>query len=440
MLYFSILLCLACLAGGTIIGIMKYKKWYNPMSLLNALFFVIVFFASFRFFSYKEVHDTTYLLLAFAALGYNVGCILTLAVKHAKKCIPIIDHSPKLSKYVWLMDAVLFVLYVCELINVSPLYVAGADSATIRGVYFEGNMETIVGSMDLWSLIRPYIEVPLTIVCVAISCVWLINYKNYIQFIFAILFVAANIAVSYGRFVLFYIVICLLLTHALSKRFLLTKKNYVKLRLTHSMAKGVSLKNKKVGNVKWFVAIFAGTILYLSVYRGVDKFTAFFYEYFCGCVFLLDQLIQELPENSTWGVCSFQSIIAPIYTVLHQFGIPYSAEYMDALNILALKDGAHVISEKGQVTNAFSTPIFALYADFGLVGVFWGMCLLGFIFCEIYQLARNKPTERNICLYAVVGINLFKCIQEYPFSTTLFTFTMAFIWLLYRNEKVYTFK
>ena len=72
------------------------------------------------------------------------------------------------------------------------------------------------------------------------------------------------------------------------------------------------------------------------------------------------------------GSLSFQSIIAPLYTVLHQLGIPYSDEYMKAIDISLMKDAPFVISYKGQVTNAFSTPIFSLYSDFGLFGVFGG--------------------------------------------------------------------
>lgn len=415
MLYFSILLCLTCLLGGAFLGIVKYGRWHNPMTLLNTLFFLIVFFASFRFFSYKEVQYTTYLIIAFAMLGYNIGCILTPYKKRLNvQRIHQLGHSKKLSKYIILMDVVLIIIYVCELINVSVYYAAGAEPATIRGAYFEGNIDTIVGSMELWSLIRPYIEAPLTITCIVISSLWLILYKKKLQFALSIFFIGANIAISYGRFIVVYVIISLIIAAALSSKYLILKRS--------------------AGKVKWLVVVLAVVIFMISSNRGVDKFAGFVYEYFCGCVFLLDQLLAKIPENLTWGVCSFASLISPTYTVLHQFGIPYSSEYMRALGVLALKDDAYVISETGQVTNAFSTPVFALYADFGLIGVILGMCFLGYVVCKIYYLAIQHPSERNICMYSIVAINLFKCIQDYPFTNSLFTFSLAFIWILYRKD------
>lgn len=422
-----IVICIIAMAINCIWSILIYKRFSSPMVFMNLLWFVIMLFSTFRFFGFNSVSWETYFVLTISLTFFNFGCCVPTrgsryVREHVNSTICLKRAPDKIVKRMRLYNCILAIGSVCELINVSYYYIAGFDTGYIRGVYFSGSLHYVIGTDEFWELFRTYISLPLLITVMIVSVIWFLEYKNWKQLILTISYIIAYIMVSYSRFIILYFLLSLIFAFIILSR----------------LISDFTIRKELV--IKWVRTLsFVGivTIVGISLSRGLEKFLRSVYEYFCGCVFLLDQLLQELPNRYTYGIASFKGIIAPIYTVLRQFlKIPYADWYFFALDTYAIKDKTHVISSEGMVTNAFGTHVFSLILDGGYIYIFIGMFLWGMICSVVYRKMNTAYSEKRLSLYLLIMICIIKTIQEYPLSSSMFVFSVLYILFLYRGENL----
>ena len=402
-----------------------YKRMFNPMFIMNVLFGPMIFLSIFSLFDFYEVVFDVYAMLSIGILFFNIGC-LTLSINESRNIMIgkqdiLIEHSRFVDKIIVIFNIILIAIGTVEIINVVPYYMLGLEAADIRGIYFQGSNTLVYGTAELWQVIRTYITSPLTLVVVSVSSIWLVVEKRICQFVVSLLIVFIQIIVSFSRFSILYVIIALSISLAVS-RFMFT--GYA------------SVSGKVKRNVRLLFIACALGIFGVSVARGVENFFVSFYEYYCGCIFLLNQLLPNIPEGATMGLVSFQGIIAPIYFALHQmFGVSYASEYINAISVLSVKDAPYIISANGHVTNAFGTMLYALLCDFGFIGIPFGMLLFGFFSGVIYRKMLRFPSERNIAVYIITVIAIVKSIQDYAFSTSTLIIPIVIICLIYRKNQ-----
>lgn len=404
-----------------------YEKAFNPMFIMDILFGPMILLSLFNFFGFYAVSVDVYIMLALGIAFYNFGCLIPSVNEPIQLSIrkrdTLINHSPSIDKVIIAFDIILLVICVIELINVSYYFINGYSTAYIRGVYFRGSLSLTYGTNELWQVIRTYVKSPLTFVVISVSSIWLIEYRRVKQFIISIIILLMQLIVSFSRFSILYIVIALLIS-------------YFVIRYIYPEYGNGFLSSKRKRHIKRLSVVGIMGIIGVSFVRGVESLLKSFYEYYCGCIFLLNQLLDEIPVDKNMGLVSFQGFIAPVYFLAHQIlGIPYSDIYINAINVLEIKSAAHVISSSGLKTNAFATMLYPLLCDFGLIGIPLGMTIFGFAAGVFFRKMLRMPSERNIAMYIIVVIAIIKSIQDYPFSTSTLILPILILWFIYRKDQ-----
>lgn len=405
------------------IGKINNKTWANPGSLYCLEWSLISFLAAIRLFGLYEASLKTWSIIFIGTVLFMLGIIFGKKLKINPAIVQYddIDDSPSFmsDKMFWFLVILLFVLLTRDIIQTFSFWRAGYDLNTIReasvGMSSIDSYTRRTGVLAEWiTLIKTIVEI--FIVANAIDCFLYDSKKNKSKIIVALCYELLNSFTTGGRFSLAFVMLeilgCLML--------------YKLLREDFSM----QISAKTIKWVKLIVLLMAVAIIVMSILRGaqVSELIKKYYRYICGNIVFMDLHIKEIDSYDFWA-CSFSGIFgfwSKFLPSFHRLGFDYPDVYLKTIDLVMNTQEFLMIGEK-MPTNAFITPFYHLYADFRYMGVAFGMFIFGAFAGNRYISVIKTKNRTQLVFYLIVIQIIFKTLQNYPLSNSIYFFTIIFI-------------
>ena len=213
--------------------------------------------------------------------------------------------------------------------------------------------------------------------------------------------------------------------------------NYEYKRNNHSYRERLQInKKRRRGKVLViFLLIIVGWSILSRLYNGIEGVPRFFAIYFSGCIEVMSKKLETSSSSITCGGLSFFGFIKFIHRIISNIagflGVTYRNSFYDFLNseILYLEEAVSI----GTVgnANAFVTPFYYFYKDFGLIGVCIMSGIWGFLCKRAYENVRLQINVRSIFflmfwLFTIV-FSMVRCWFATPEFALAFLMPLIFI-------------
>jgi len=168
---------------------------------------------------------------------------------------------------------------------------------------------------------------------------------------------------------------------------------------------------------------------YISVSRGTESIFRIIYIYFCGCIPCLSTKLENLPVGFQYGLISLHGLYrAPMILLTKIFRssglLSIRAMFAQVINYTQQR----VYIGPGVGYNAFVTPFFYFYSDFGLFGVCFFSFLFGIFCMRVYLIYLKEKSYRSLAVYLLVTYSLYMSMVRFQFVQM--RYVLAFVYLL----------
>jgi oligosaccharide repeat unit polymerase len=413
---FVILVCLLAL----LISIIKEKNIYNPVTIFSTFWGVIVFLASLRLYNLYEISEYTYQILLTAFLSYYFGFVFLRLIKPLKKDINnlvgkdnyVLNYNFLYILYGFTIIYLLFCVY-----NVIQLMQNGYSMPEIRRIYFSIGEKTV---SPIFLFINTYIIKTLEYVFSVICFVdFFGGQKRKSLLLLTITVVILSSIVNGGRLIYYRFVIDAVIA------LLIYKDIY---------------NSSYRGAVRIVICIVSFALIgmfILTKLRNTSINTL--YVYFAGCIPHLNYRIELIKSTGirTYGAGFFGGFLRPFFMVLDNIGLlSYPQTYLNYMSIIRTNVEQYVLIGDGVYYNAFVTPFFYFYLDFGVIGVVLGSAFYGAICSLSYITIKNKPNIKNISIYVLLVQEIFTSMIRWQLNTEAYflAFVLLFTFVFKRKQ------
>lgn len=406
--------------------IVAEHNWYNPATIMGALWAIICAMASMRLYGMYEASEFTYYLIALGIGCFGLGCFISRhnKVRITRGKLPRILNKSEDSDFNYKLIRILCVLSVVLLLpdaieNVK-LLLSGADLNEIRMDHVESSKNSAGTLSSVTSLIKNYLVKPFVFALLPVFTVdfFFSQKRDKVILVSSLIIIAERILIEGGRFIVLYLLSALLVTFSLARDRIHIKKSHI--------FGGIIL-----------VAV-AGFVIYITTLsRGIADVGQSYYSYLCGCVPHLSIRLErmETVDFMSYGFASLNGIFHYIFSVLENIGFSYP-DFLEQVREFAYVEDKIPISTRGGGFNAFVGPYFYMYLDGRVPGVAIGMFLYGYFCHNRYKKMRQALNPRNIAFYLLLVQGLVVSMVRMQFYVTYYTIGFFFICLLINKRKV----
>ncbi|MDB8711936.1 O-antigen polymerase [Mediterraneibacter gnavus] len=387
------------------LGIVLYKKIYNPCTVFFGLWTIFILLSSLGLYDCTIPTIDTYLILFIGLFGFLVGFVLASYNKtksvYSRCKSNGIQYTLNMKVIVFLYTITsLYLLYQTGI--VIKLLSTGSDLSVVRILYTSSEFN-ILRSSNVMVAIQNFIVTPTVYVVVALLPLeWFKGNRNKIFIISSIAMIGAWVLTTGGRSIIVWLAIYIAYLYIWSGKKLKLKK-----------------KTKRIVMILIVICFFA--LIYTTISRkGEDADFLFqIYQYFVVPIAHFEYRIQELndfyPHIKGFGVASFYGILYPFLFVLNTLGWKYPT-WLTLIRDLSFTNLEQVVTLGSVRMNAFVTTFFHFYLDGGIIGVFGGSVLFGYVAMWLYRKASNGTKTKYTLLYLLI-------LQKLIFSFVRFYFT-----------------
>ncbi|WP_062514754.1 O-antigen polymerase [Halobacillus sp. KGW1] len=427
MVYFLILLLFAFI----IIGFVIYKNIYNPITLMNASWFLYVTLSLLSLYGVDRPNSETYSLIFWGIISYNIS-FLFLGKRYFKlNSRKNRDCSVDLKKEAVFNYKLLYVVYIIVIFflliqsaSVLNLIISGYKLDYIRQIYVDQE------NTSSWVLnFRGYIATPVVYLSLPVMAIDFFNGKRDKLLIVATFILMGLWVFSSGggRSILIWLILYFILSKLIFKREIDLKLN---------------LPSKIVALLGSFLIL--SYLLYMSLQRRVDfDFFREFYIYFGVPIIHMERRIEYINmyfnDFYSFGLSSLNGIFQSFFFLLNNLKIiPTYPEILLETKFLSFDILEEGISVGGSVPdmNAFATIFYQFYLDGRVIGIIVGMSIFGIFVGHFYNKMVIDFSNKYVLLYLLLA-------QKIVFSMVRFYFnqvnqTICFIMAFFIFSYVYT--
>lgn len=414
----SLLLAMIC-----VVSYKNTNKMNGPIFLYSLQWSIIAFFASCRLFTMFSVSYYCWIIILFGSVSFFVGAILGERIKFKNRELDNTDkfYNNFLSvKWVVILIFLVVISVVIDIRQTYGLLGLGYNLGDIRTAY-NGQMEISEYTRTygvLQSLKNLFVAI-IKLITVATCIVYSLHNirKNYCLIIIAISLELLDSLTYGGRFGLAYFIIELLVCFSIMNKI------------------GLSIRKKIKRKIIYICLFLLSFIVFITLIRGVElgELTQKYYRYLCGNIVYFDINLIRL-ENLNFKSLSFASLYGfwnVFLPFLTKFGVELPDLYKETIWFVL---DTQEFKQIGEIlyTNAFITPFYHPYADFGIIGVFIAMAVFGILSGYAYKRACFYKDASSIVLYLIVVQMIFKSLQTYPFVLSNYFYAIVLMFLVSR--------
>ncbi len=383
------------------------KKYDSPVLIFSLIWFFIIGLYTINLIGMYQIKNSTELVLSVGIISFILGYFVSKSIKRTVRVV----YSNKQIKYgLWNVIAILCFVFSIGFYSMNlSLLVLGYSSDQIK-------MMLVTGELGWGGPIMQFFVRPFEYSIIPISCYCLLfNRKQFFLVISGIFFTVGEFIGMGSKTALVYFSICFLLTSYYTK----TKKNF------------------SFRQIVLIVIAVISVLSYLFLRMGWKSF----YAYLCGCVPMLDKIINEsfyMYNGHSFGFLSFNSIIRFFIHAVSFLGIRIDS------NLYALANSYYSRFEHtteigpGMRYNAFHTFVGDFYVDFGLIGVIILSFLFGFFCFSVYFRFKKENGFHFLITYCITMYYLFFSMVRFQLSNTFIGLALLYSIVFNRfltNEK-----
>lgn len=404
----------------------RKAKWYSPMVLMSALWFCIIFGSQLCLYNMNATSDRTYGIVGLGLLFYFIGCGFT-------KRYYIQEYSDTskqmlLESFDFNYKAILILCVICiavlwkRVVLVTGLYAAGFTLDQIRINFAELVIQDgFTGLLDNF-VVHPVIFL---LMPVAIVGYMLKGSRNKIGKIVLVLSFIIILLYAYcdgGRAIFMLILFYYFLANSF---------------VSVGYGEQNNKKFKKIITIAVLVTIVFSIINYLSDQRNTTMSAdQSFYSYLCGCMPHLDLRLSQL-DLSGYNSYGLSFLRGPIESLLFFLkNLHLIGQYPDwfVANKTQL-DVSEFVDIGSQNYNAFVTPFYYFYADFGYIGVALESLVFGAISQKLFDNAETGRSSRYVIMYMLFAYCLIMSMVRWQFFNVTYFISFFYILLFIKSKK-----
>jgi len=395
-----------------ILSYLKDKKFYNPITSLSLIMFILVFLSALRLFDLIETSPYTFFLIGifmfFITLGYYFITLSTSTFKKTNMKKIVVHEKYKIRyRVVYIVFLIVIFIIIYRLYLVINLLNLGYTFSQIRS-----NTLNIVEFSNYYSLIYQYIAKPIVFLSIPLGIIDFYIGKKKIIYFTIILIVFLSL-VEGGRFILYYFIVLNIISYSIFKSKIKIKKSIM--------------------TVSTIITILIILLVYfISDSRGIENYFEHTYLYLAGSIPHLSLRISQI-RNYTYGFTFISGFVKPIFVFLNGLGILSYPEFY--INVLSYANVEDVVFIANNTTyNAFVTPVFYFYLDFGIIGVILYSIIYGMLLGFSYSLIKRKMNILNLFIFLMIMQGVFTSMVRWQFITPHYALTFIYILLFVKKN------
>lgn len=404
----------------------RIKNIFNPYIIFNVIWGIATFISGLGLYNIWVPSNYSYILVLIAIITFNIPALLPNFYgnkNYNSSLLAVVNNKnmfDKLYKWANASMCVFFVMLSVLAVNTIIWLRNGNSYERIRVLFFENNVFT---NSTIGTLISIYMVYPIWFFS---SVLFILNTftpnKNRVFNNLYLINLLLLIFVSGARGDV-YVLITLLLT----------------INLIYMNKTKETRKNRfKVNWIYYGVALIAMSII--TLLRSLNRQSPFstilktVIVYFVGPIKFLENSIQAIwsPEILLYGRGFFGGVL-DIFILFFRF-IGFKNIKTAATIIGTPVQTASLIGDN-QYFNALPTMIYTFYCDFGLIGVFLGSFLFGFMAKIAYELYQRTSNIYALGIYLTLVVAIVQSTLNWIFLSPWPWYTIILFLIMYKLDK-----
>lgn len=404
------------------LGKMLLKNWINPISIFSGLFLIIITLYSYHFYGLHYASDQALKCIFMGSISFSIGGLLRIFLFNKKKRNKnFILEKMDATNYnlVLMMNIIVLIIVIFMLPWVIKMLRSGYSFSYIHIVWDteESSLAMLPGyALFVFQyIVRPWIVALPTVFSVILYADDK-SRKRFIVLVLSAVDILLYSVISGGRGGLVFLLLQVFLAALL-------------------LGKTIKLTWKyRIGII---IIIIMATVLFLKIEsaRGGDAIRTF-YVYVCGCVpFLskkLDYVKYAFNNRLFYGTMTtygFVRIVKPIFIRMGLFTTFFNE------HILAFDTQGREVIGKNLSYNAFVTPFYYFYNDFGYLGVCLFSFIYGYISVKIRDILYKTRSLRSFAMYLFVLFGLVTSMIRFQFVFYINVIALIYIMLVFPKKQ-----
>ncbi len=402
------------------------EKAGAPLYLFTIEWIIIVFLSILSLYEIDKTSQLVYYIVSLGSSGFISGCVLVkFLFPYQNKLIEnqqseVEDQIRYKIVYAFCFISIIFLFR--RALRVNSMLFSGAGMG-----YLRLNFATEVLSSNFEVFLDNFLIHPGIFALIPIMAVHFLNTPNkWFLPAFTLINIFLYAYCDAGRIIILFIIFHTILVSIIWGN----KQSGNRIRITQ--------EKKLVIYILFSILAVLGYLFinYLTIARGSGEkgLGEQVYIYFCGCLPHLSIRIKDLIASNThsYGMAFFGGIIESMLILLHNTRLlgAYPEAFLRVKSHLYVEDFVNIGSQN---FNAFVTPYYYFYSDFGMVGVLICSFVYGCICQAIFSHYQKNKDIRSLIAYLLLSQSIFLSMVRWQFYQVTFTLTFVYIFLFIKS-------
>ncbi len=424
-------LCLVICLIGLLMSLRKEKRIYNPSTLFYGLWLIIISFNILGLYGLNQASEQTYIFVFVGLGGFMTGTIVKrffVIGKYKKRTkYDIHNHS----------NTVIFNMPIIKILFIASIILISIDSIIALRYLLAGNSyaairmwlsETYENSTNPIDARKTYLEQVFRVVVIepfqtAVIPLGVVDFvfnenKNKLFPFSLVLIILGIFSTGGARLAIVYFILTMAFGFQIKG---------IKLK---AFSRRITIKDLIP---KIFIIVSIIGILSLTLIRSYSGIVREVYYYLSLCIPLLDYWTPTIIESGhTWGVLSLFGLLRIPFIILEKIFNGAPAVFDTAKDYILQANTFHVVGERSG--NSFVTPFYYLYLDFGYIGIFFGMFILGAILETYYKRIKVKANIKDYYIFLLLLQVTMTTFIRWQFIGTSFCMAFMMVFVLFKKN------
>lgn len=408
---------------------LKRRKIYDPAFIMYGMWSVILFFNFLGAYGINKASSKAYYYILIGLISFFVGMIIQTILRTDRISISIAHYNINKDKeinyrLIYIIAGISIALSLIDFfIVIRSLLFDHMSLSQIRS----WKLELFDDAINPISARRSFLEqtfrvvflAPFTTALVPIAIIDLFSKEKGKSHLFSISILLILFNAISGGGSRFSILNIILMTVVVS---LIYKDE------TEKIIKNV---NKKIVVL---IALGIGSIVYFTLKRTRISLFEEIYYYVALCVPLFDYWIPTIEKGvHTNGMLILYGITRIPCMIFEKLELGNGELYELARSYILSANSFRNVGAR--VSNAFVTPFYYLYLDFGLFGIILGMGLLGYFAEKYFNKVQHGLKKQDLFIYLLIIRGIVFTFVRWDFISTDYALAFFFIFLFFKDKK-----
>ena len=383
-----------------------HEEMNSPLAIFAYIWLTILTLYSMKLFGIYDISYKTTVVLFLGFVGMFCGYAFCRLVKIKQYDYSLV-RKPHYERLTILAGMVILLS--------SSFYIANINLVFGGLMVDELKAQMVTGEIGWGGVWMQYFVRPLEYIVVAVSCYCLvIERKQKLLILSGIILTLFEFVGTASKTSLAYYAICVFAA------FVYNRSSMLRIRKT----------------AKIYSIIIIGVIaIYLLVKMGFERI----YMYLCGCIPMLDHVVNETfytEYGFSYGFLSYNSLVRLIIKTFQFFGYEIKSKLFEIANSYFLRfEYTTKVSTNGNY-NAFHTLFGDFYVDFGCLGVFLFSFVFGIFICYYYKRYRKTASLDIFIMLCLIMYYILLSMVRFQMSNT-FLGLMVIYGMLFLKTFIY---